>query len=169
MTWNQHPVVIFQSDLRRRTHLKSTKSFWNKCCHVTNQKNKYYWNHGHSTYQLRAATRPLFYWLGGAVRGSYLSTGGVRSDPCVCSSGGEPFDLYPSCTSLPTSPLMAPEHLLYGVAICLTGLRFKREKWKSEKKVLHGSWCKIRRTYIASNATYSKHDEYKDDDSRNII
>ena len=34
---------------------------------------------------------PFFYWLGGAVRGSYLSTGGVRSDACVCSSGREPF------------------------------------------------------------------------------
>ena len=70
----------------------------------------------------------LFYWLGGVVRGSYLSTGGVRSDPCACSSGGDPFDLYPPRTSLPTSPLMAPEHLFYGMAICLTGLRFKREK-----------------------------------------
>ena len=85
----------------------------------------------------------LFYWLGGAVRGSYLSKRGVRSDPCACSSGGEPFDLYPRRTSLPTSPLMAPGPLLYGVAICLIGLRFKREKWKSEKKVLHKSWCKI--------------------------
>ena len=71
---------------------------------------------------------PFFYWLGGVVRGSYLSTGGVRSDPCARSSGGEPFDRYPLRTSLPTSPLMAPEHLFYGVAICLTGLRFKREK-----------------------------------------
>ena len=106
-----------------------------------------------------------FYWLAGAVRGSYSSTGGVRSDPYACSSGGEPFDRYQPRTSLPTSPLMAPEHLFYGVVICLTGLRFKREKWKSEKKVLHISWCKIRRTYIASTATYSKHDEYKDDDS----
>ena len=130
-----------------------------------NRKHKYYWNRGRSTYQLRAATRPLFYWLGCAVRGSYLSTGGVRSDPCACSSGGEPFDRYPPRTSLPTSPLVAPEHLFYGVAICLIGLRFKRENWKSEMKVLHGSWCKIRWTYIASTATYSKHDEYKDDDS----
>ena len=130
-----------------------------------NWKHKYYWNRGRSIYHLCAAMRPLFYWLGGAVRGSYLSTGGVQSDPCACSSGGEPFDHYPSRTSLPMSPLMAPKHLFYGVAICLTGLRFKREKWKSEKKVLHGSWCKIRRTYIASIATYSKHDEYKDDDS----
>ena len=73
------------------------------------------------------------------MRGSYLSTGGVRSDPCACSSEGEPFDLYPQRTSLPTSPLIAPEDLFYGVAICLTGLRFKREKRKSEKKILHGS------------------------------
>ena len=108
---------------------------------------------------------PFFYWLGGVVRGSYSGTGGVRSDHCACSSGGEPFDLYPSRTSLPTSPLLAPEPLFYGVPICLTRMRFKREKWKSEKKVLHGSWCKIRRTYIASIVTYSKHDEYKDDDS----
>ena len=107
----------------------------------------------------------LFYWLGGAVRGSYLSTGGVRSNPCACSSGGDAFDRYPSRTSLPTSPLMVPEPLFYSVAICLTGLRFNREKWKSENKVLHGSWCKIWRTYIASTVTYSKHDEYKDDDS----
>ena len=71
---------------------------------------------------------PFFYWLGGVVRGSYLSTGGVLSDPCACSSGGELFDLYPSRTSLPTSPLMALEHLFYGMAICLTGLRFKGEK-----------------------------------------
>ena len=106
-----------------------------------------------------------FYWLGGVVRGSYLSTGGVLSDPCACSLGGEPFDLYPPRTSLPTSPLMAPEQLFYDVAICLTGLRFKREKWKSKKKVLHGSWCKIRRTYIASTMTYSNTDKYKDDDS----
>ena len=61
-----------------------------------NRKHKYYWNHGRSTYHLRAATRPFFYWLGGAMRGSYLNTGGVRSDPCACTSGGEPFDLYPS-------------------------------------------------------------------------
>src|SRR3990170_2139314 len=60
---------------------------------------------------------PFFYWLGGAVRGSYLSTGGVRSDPCACSSGGEPFNLYPPPTSLPTSPLMAPEPLFNGVAM----------------------------------------------------
>ena len=33
----------------------------------------------------------LFYWLGGVVRGSYLSTRGVQTDPCACSSGGEPF------------------------------------------------------------------------------
>ena len=58
----------------------------------------------------------LFYWLGGAMRGSYLSTGGVRSDPCACSSGGEPFDLYPPRTSLPTSPLMVPEPLYHRVA-----------------------------------------------------
>ena len=44
--------------------------------------------------------------------------------------------------------------------LCLPRLRFKREKRKSEKKFLHGSWCKIRRTYIASTATYSKTDEY---------
>ena len=74
-----------------------------------------------------AATLPLF-WLGGAVRGSYLRMGGVRSDPCVCYSGGEPFDRYPPRTSLPTSPLMVPEPLFYSVPICLTGLRFKREK-----------------------------------------
>ena len=103
--------------------------------------------------------------LGGAVRGSSLSTGGVRSDPCACSSGGEPFDRYPPRTSLPTSPLMVLEHLFYGMAICLTGLRFKKEKLKSEKKVLHGSWCKIWWTYIATIATYSNTDEYKDDDS----
>ena len=108
---------------------------------------------------------PFFYWLGGAVRGSYLTTGGVRSDPCMCLSGGETFDLHLPSTSLPRSPLMASEPLFYGVPVCLTGLRFKGEKWKSEKKVLHGSWCKIWRTYIASTATYSKHDEYKDDDS----
>ena len=60
---------------------------------------------------------PFFYWLGRAMQGSYLSTGGVRSDPCACSSGGEPFDLYPPRTSLPTSPLMAPEPLFHGVAM----------------------------------------------------
>ena len=54
---------------------------------------------------------------GGAMWGSYLSTGGVRSDPCTCSSGGEPFDRYPPRTSLPTSPLMAPEPLFHGVAM----------------------------------------------------
>ena len=59
----------------------------------------------------------LFYWLGGAVRGSYLSTGGVRSDTCACSSGGEPFDLYPPSTSLPMSLLMAPEPLFHGMAM----------------------------------------------------
>ena len=68
------------------------------------------------------------------MQGSYLSMGGVRSDPCACSSGGEPFDLYPPRTSLPTSPLMAPEPLFYGVAICLTGLRFKREKNENLKR-----------------------------------
>ena len=49
---------------------------------------------------------PFFYWLGGAVRGSYLSTGGVQSDPYACSSGGEPFDLY-----LPRTP---PNISIYG-------------------------------------------------------
>ena len=44
--------------------------------------------------------------------------------------------------------------------LCLTRLRFKREKRKSEKKILHESGCKIRRTYIESTATYSKNDEY---------
>ena len=68
------------------------------------------------TYQ-RAAKRPLFYCLGGVVRGSYLSTGGVRSDPCACSSGGEPFDRYLPRTSLPMSPLMAPEPLFHDVAM----------------------------------------------------
>ena len=61
---------------------------------------------------------PFFYWLGGAVRGSYLSTAGVQSDPCACSSGGEPFDQYQPCTSLPMSPLMAPEPLFNGMAMC---------------------------------------------------
>ena len=70
-----------------------------------NRKHKYYWNRGRSTYQLRAATHPFFYWLGGAVWSSYLSMGGVRSDPWACSSGGEPFDRYPPRTSLPTSRL----------------------------------------------------------------
>ena len=59
----------------------------------------------------------LFYWLGGAVRGSYLSTGGVRSDPCACLSGGEPFDLHLPSTSLPRSPLMVPKPLFNGVAM----------------------------------------------------
>ena len=51
------------------------------------------------------------------MQGSYLSTRGVRSDPCACSSGGEPFDLYPPPTSLPMSPLMAHEALFNGVAM----------------------------------------------------
>ena len=68
------------------------------------------------------------------MRGSYLSTGGVRSDPCTCSSGGEPFDRYPPRTSLPTTPLMVAEHLFYGVAICLIGLRFKRENENLKRK-----------------------------------
>ena len=71
---------------------------------------------------------PIFYYLGGTVQGSYMSMGGMRSDPCACLSGGEPFDRYPPRTSLPTSPLMEPKHLFYDVAICLIGLRFKREK-----------------------------------------
>ena len=59
----------------------------------------------------------LFYWLGGVMRGRYLSTGGVWSDPFTCSSGGDPFDLYPPRTSLSTSPLMAPEPLSHSVAM----------------------------------------------------
>ena len=51
------------------------------------------------------------------MRGSYLSIGGVRSDPCVCLSGGEPFDLHLPSTSLPRYPLMAPEPLFNGVAM----------------------------------------------------
>ena len=51
------------------------------------------------------------------MQGSYLSTGGVRSDPCACLSGGEPFDLHLPSTSLPRSPLMAPEPLFNGVAM----------------------------------------------------
>ena len=51
------------------------------------------------------------------MQGSYLSTRGVRSDPCVCLSGGEPFDLHLPSTSVPRSPLMAPEPLFNGVAM----------------------------------------------------
>ena len=51
------------------------------------------------------------------MQGSYLSTGGVRSDPCACLSGGEPFDLHLSSTSLPKSPLMVPEPQFNGVAM----------------------------------------------------
>ena len=90
------------------------------------------------------------------MQGSYLSTWGVRSDPCACLSGGEPFDLHLPSTSLPRSPLMAPEPLFNGVAMSHSTEIYQRKKkiWK------HGSWCKIRRTYIASTATYSKTDEY---------
>ena len=59
----------------------------------------------------------FFYWLVGAVWGSYLSTGGVRSDRCACLSGGEPFDLHLPSTSLPRSPLMALKPLFNGVAM----------------------------------------------------
>ena len=51
------------------------------------------------------------------MQGSYLSMGGVRSDPCACLSGGGPFDLHLPSTSVPRSPLMAPEHVLNGVAM----------------------------------------------------
>ena len=51
------------------------------------------------------------------MQGSYLSMGGVRSDLCACLSGGEPFDLHLPSTSLPRSPLMAPEPLFNGVAM----------------------------------------------------
>ena len=152
MTWHQHDVVIFLSDLRR---LKNQQSHFGTSA-VTLQigNTSIIETVGVLLTNYVPPRVPIFYWIGG-----------MRSDPRVCSLGGEPFVLYPPHTSLSTSPLMAPELLFYGVAICLTGLRFKREKWKSEKKVLHGSWCKIRRTYIASTTTYSKHDEYKDDDS----
>ena len=95
-----------------KAHTLTTKSFWNKWCHVTNWKHKYYWNRGRSTYQLHAAMHPLF-----LLAGSYLSMRGTRSDPCACLSGGEPFDLYPSPTSLPTSPLMALKPLFHGAAM----------------------------------------------------
>ena len=49
------------------------------------------------------------------MQDSYLSTGGVRSDPCACLSGGEPFDLHLPSTSLPRSTLMAPEPLFNGM------------------------------------------------------
>ena len=71
---------------------------------------------------------PFFYWLGGVVRGSYLSTGGVRSDPCAYSSEGDSFDLYPPCTSLPTSPLMAPEPLFDGVAMSHSTEIYERKR-----------------------------------------
>lgn len=51
------------------------------------------------------------------MQGSYLSTGGVRSDPSACLSGGEPFDLHLSSTSLPRSPLMELEPLFNGIAM----------------------------------------------------
>ena len=165
MTWQQHAVVIFCPTCEG-AHINNEQSHFGTSVVTLQIRNT---NIIETVGVLLAnyvpPRVPFFYWLGGVVRGSYLSTGGVRSDPCACSSGGEPFHRYPPRTSLPSSPLMAPEHLFYGVAICLTGLRFKKEKWKSEMKVLHRSWCKIRRTYIASTATYSKHDEYKDDDS----
>ena len=52
------------------------------------------------------------------MQGSYLSMGGMRSNPCACLLGGEPFDLHLSSTSLQRSPLMAPEPLLNGLAMC---------------------------------------------------
>ena len=159
MTWHQHAMVIFLSDLRRRTHQQSTKSFWNKCCHVTNRKHKYYWNHGRSTYQLRAATRPLFLLATRCRAGELFEYGRHAIRPLRVLIGRRALWPLPA-VHLPPNVSMAPEHLFYGVAICLTGLRFKREKWKSEKKVLHGSWCKIQWTYIASTATYSKTGEY---------
>ena len=107
---------------------------------------------------------PFFYWLGGAMWGSYLSTWGVRSNPCACSSGGEPFWLLPA-EHLP--PNVSINGARAPVSLCgYVSLEWdlRERKRKSEKNVLHGSWCKIRRTYIALTATYSKHDEYKDDD-----
>ena len=99
------------------------------------------------------------------MRGSFLSTGGMRSDPCACSSGGEPFDRYPPRTSHPTSPLIVSEHLFYGMAICLTGLRFKRENENLKRKFCTDLYVRSDGPiYIASTVTYSKHDEYKDDD-----
>ena len=165
MTWHQHAVVIF-CPICEGAHINNQQSHFRTSV-VTFEigETSIIETMGVLLTNYVRPRVPFFYWLWGAMRGSYLSMGGMQLDPCVCSSGGEPFDRYPLRTSLTTSPLMAPEPLFYGVAICLTGLRFKREKWKSEKKVLHGSWCKIRRTYIASTATYSKHDEYKDDDS----
>ena len=51
------------------------------------------------------------------MQGRYLSMRGVRSDPCACLSGGEPFDIHLSSSSLPRSPLMASEPLFNGVAM----------------------------------------------------
>ena len=64
------------------------------------------------------------------MQGSYLSTGGVRSDPCTCSSGGEPFDLCLAHTSLPMSPLMAPEPLFHDV-----GMSHSAEIQERKKKI----------------------------------
>ena len=128
MTWTQHIVVIFCL-IFEGAHINNQQSHFGTSV-VTLQI-------GNTSIIETVGIRltnyvwprvPFFYWLGGAVRGSYWSTGGVQSDPCACSSGGEPFDRYPPRTSLPTSPLMAPKPLFYVVAICLTGLRFKREK-----------------------------------------
>ena len=68
------------------------------------------------------------------MQGSYLSTRGVRSYPCACLSVGEPFDLHLSSTSLPRSPLMAPEPLLNGVAMSHS-TEISEKKTKSEKKI----------------------------------
>ena len=117
MTWHQHVVAIFCPNCEG--------------AHINNQQSHF----GTSIVMLQIGNIsiietvgvlltnyvqprvPLFYWLGGVVRGSYLSTGVMRSDPCACSSGGETFDRYPPRTSLPMSPLMAPEPLFDGVAM----------------------------------------------------
>ena len=117
MTWHQHAAVIF-CPICEGAHIKNQQSHFGTSV-VTLQI-------GNTSIIETVGVRltnyvrrrvPFFYWLGGVVRGSYLSTGGVRSDPCVCSSGGEPFDLYPPRTSFPTSPLMAPKPMFHRVAM----------------------------------------------------
>ena len=118
MTWHQHAVVIFFVRFAKAHTLTINKVIFGTSAVTLKIGNTSIIETMGILFTIYVPPHvPFFYWLGGAMHGSYLSTGSVRLDPWVCSSGGEPFDLYPPPTSLPTSPLMAPEPLFHGVAM----------------------------------------------------
>ena len=81
MTWHQHVVVIF-CPICEGPHINNPQShFGTSVVTLQIENTSIIETVGVLITNYVPPRVPLFYWLGGVVRGSYLSTGGVRSDP----------------------------------------------------------------------------------------